>query len=101
MLSVEEEETPFSMAEGPAPALARVMTPAPEPTEKLFAAPLSTQVPPVVAEPQPFVCVRSNVSEARGVGPTGAATVTSCATVSVAPRLSVTVSFTVYVPALA
>ena len=95
VLSVDDEETPSRYAHGPAPAAVRFIEPTPLPTEKLAAVPLSTQLPPVSAGPQPVARVRSKASVARVTGPTGAATVTSCETESVPPRLSVTFRTTV------
>src|SRR3954465_4323879 len=93
--SVELDETAPRTAEGP--ALVAILTvPTPEPTAKLVAPPATVQVPPVSAAPHPLATVRPNESVARAAG---AVTVTDFVALSVAPLSSVTVSFTVYVPA--
>src|SRR3954447_23085947 len=93
--SLELDETAPRTAEGP--ALVAILTvPTPEPTAKLVAPPATVQVPPVSAAPHPLATVRPNESAARAAG---AVTVTDFVALSVAPLSSVTVSFTVYVPA--
>ncbi len=83
------------------PALGRVISAPPLPTDCRAAPAVAVQAPPVSAVPRPPVTVRWKESFASGVGSTGAVTVTWRVVVPVAPSSSVTVTVTVYVPAAA
>src|SRR5690349_13451442 len=90
--SVLVEDTDSSAIRGPEPAVVSRICPAPSATENRLAVPYRVQAPPVSALPQPLLAVRPKVSVASG--PVGATVVTVLVTLSVAPSLSVTVSFT-------
>src|SRR5215203_2300406 len=99
--SVSVEDTPARDAVRFDPRFSRWRAAAPS-TENSDAEPVVVHAPPTSALPQPPVTVRVKASCARA-GPTGvgfgAVTVTDAVVEPVAPSSSVTVSFTVYVPA--